>query len=382
MKNVSLLMLLLFYLNSSFAGNYKKIDEESSTIPAQLKTAEEIAQYLTKNLTTPTDKVRSIYFWIAQNIKYDLAKLNPNATYFDTQELVDDVLKTRKGVCANYAQLFHSCCQSVGVQSYVINGYTTQNGQLATISHAWNAVKIDSQYYCIDVTWAAGYIENGKYVHAFRDEYFLIEPREFIKSHVPFDPIWQFSNQPLTHKEIAKSNFSTFKVDANYNFGDSIALYMSLNSLEKTIAENRRIFKSGISNSLIEKQYKFNEQLIENFNYNLMVEKLQQSQELFNKSIEDYNVYIQSKNRQFENTTLEDDKIMEMVSISRNKMERAAGELESIHSTNYEFNRLLDEIQNAIKKLKQSLESEEKFIEKYINTAQPFRKLLFLSQGK
>ena len=379
MKKILLFALIILNINSSFCVDYSKIDSQSKTVPANLKTAEEIAKYLTRNLTSPTDKARAIYIWITQNIKYDLAQLNTNATYFNSQELVDDVLKNRKGVCANYAQLFYSCCQSAGLQSYVINGYTKEDGKMATISHAWNAVKIENKFYCIDVTWAAGYLDAGKYVHVFRDEYFMIKPAEFIKTHIPFDPIWQFSNNPITHDDFSKSDFSKLKITSNFNFNDSIALLDNLSPLDKSIRENLRIFHFGITNPLIEAQFTYNQKSIENYKYNKLVEKFKVSQDLFNKSVEDFNFYILSKNKQFDNMSLKDENIKEMLTTSRQKMESAENILKSIYSNNSEMNNFINEMKIAIENLKSNLDNEDAFVQKYIKTWTPLRKHLFVT---
>jgi len=379
MKRFILISFLLLNISASYSKDFSKIDGQSKTVPANLKTAEEIAKYLTRNITSPTDKARAIYIWIAQNIKYDLAKLNSNSTYFNSQELVDDVLQNRKGVCANYAQLFHSCCQSVGIQSYVINGYTKQDGKIANISHAWNAVKIDKQFYCIDVTWAAGYLDGGKYVHTFRVEYFLISPTEFVKTHMPFDPIWQFSNNPISHKDFEKANFKKIESETNFNFNDSIKILEKLDSMEKLVRENRRIFHFGITNPLIESQFSYNRKSIENYKYNKLVEKFQESQDLFNKCIEDFNFYIISKNKQFENTSLKDEKIIEMLAVTRRNMELSENILNSIYSTNSELNQSMTEMKTAIENLKSKLENEDEFVKKYIKTWGPLRKLLFVT---
>jgi len=57
-------------------ADYTKIDKQAESVPGNLKTAKEIARYLTKNLHTPTDKVRAIYYWMAHAIRYDVANMN------------------------------------------------------------------------------------------------------------------------------------------------------------------------------------------------------------------------------------------------------------------------------------------------------------------
>lgn len=379
MKKFILFALILLNINTSYCVDYVKIDNQSKTVPTNLKTAEEITQYLTRNLSSQTDKARAIYIWVAHNIKYDLVKMNANDVYFNTQELVDEALLKRKGVCANYAQLFHSCCQSAGLQSYVINGYTALEGKVANQSHAWNAIKIGKLFYNIDVTWAAGYLQNEKYVHSFRDEFFMIKPAEFIKTHIPFDPIWQFSNNPISHADFAKTDFSKLQLTSTFNFNDSIEMLEKLNQMEKMVRENKRIFHCGITNSLIETQFAYNQKSIENYKYNKMIEKFQKSQDIFNKSIEDFNYYILSKNKQFENTSLKDSIILEMLASSRKNMETAESGLKDIYSSSSELNQSLNEMKTAIEKLKVNLQNEELFVQKYINTWKPLRKFLFVT---
>jgi len=377
MKKLFYILIILLNINAIFSTNFTEIDSQSKTIPSSLKTAEQITQHLTQNLSTPTEKVRAIYSWIAYNIKYDVAKLDRNNIYFNSQELVDEVLKTRKGVCANYAQLMQSCCQLVAIQCYVINGYTLLNGEIGSMSHAWNAVKIGEQFYNIDVTWAAGYVDNGKYVHAFKDEYFMILPSEFIKTHVPFDPIWQFSTNPITHRAVEKRNYSNTTTSILFNFNDSISVLEQLNSQQKTERENLRINWGGVVNPLIKAQFTYNQMLIENYKYNQIVEKLQMSQDLINKSIVDFNAYIVYKNKQFENMSLEDAQIIGLLNATRIGLENAEKGINGLYADKTDFKNSIKEINGAIKNLKSALKNEELFMEKYINTAMPLRKLLF-----
>ena len=271
MKRLFAVLVLSFGFLFSFAVDYSKIDNQSLIIPTELKTPDEIATYLTRNLSLPIEKARAIYFWIAHNIRYDLELLNSNKKYIDSKEIVDEVLLNRKGVCQHYAELFHTCCQSVGVKSYVINGYTDQKGELAKYGHAWNAIKVDDKYYEIDVTWAAGFLEKGKYVHQFTDRFFLLSPASFIKTHIPYDPIWQFSNNPISHLEFEKQDFTKLTKSSTLNFQDSIQRQTTLKTLERLILENKRIAASGICTQTLREYVAQNQQKIINEKYNLAV---------------------------------------------------------------------------------------------------------------
>ncbi|NDP20123.1 MAG: hypothetical protein GZ091_03445 [Paludibacter sp.] len=370
MKLLFSILIFFFQVSHCFSVDYSKIDKQSATVPQNLKSAEEIAGYLTKNLNNSTEKTRAIYYWISHNIRYDMEMLTSNKSVTTTQELVVDVLKRRKGVCANYAELFHTCCKSVGIESYVINGFTKFDGKLATISHAWNGVVIDGKYYFIDVTWAAGHEDNGKYIHEFNDQFFLIQPSEFIKTHMPFDPIWQFSNNPLSNKEFESNNFAKLNKPSDYNFSDSIKSLNDLNPIDKLMRETRRITKSGLTNSLVREFTAQNQQNIVTLKYN-------QGVELVNKSVEDFNFYILCKNKQFDGTSMKDEKILEILADSRKKLEASEKEINFLNSDSGNINRMIKDMENSIKEMKTKLAVEDVFMVKYIKTWKPFRIFMF-----
>ena len=72
MKRFQLLVLFLFLGISLFATDYSSVDEQSHYVPFQLKTPPEIARYLTRNLHSDEEKVRAIYFWMANTMRFDV----------------------------------------------------------------------------------------------------------------------------------------------------------------------------------------------------------------------------------------------------------------------------------------------------------------------
>lgn len=98
-----------------------------------------------------------------------------------------------------------SSTRACGLEVGKISGYTKSfsyrvgdsfKGKPA--NHAWNAVKLDGQWQLLDVTWAAGYVNDGhQFVHRFNDQYFLTPPEEFILDHFPKDPQWQLLAEPV-----------------------------------------------------------------------------------------------------------------------------------------------------------------------------------------
>jgi hypothetical protein len=367
------LFVVLFFSSLfllSFAVDYSKIDNQSLTIPKELKTPDDIATYLTRNLSQPIEKARAIYFWIAHNIRYDLELLKSNKKYIDRKEIVEEVLLNRQGVCQHYAELFHACCASVGVKSYVINGYTNQKGELAKYGHAWNAITVDDKYYEIDVTWAAGFLEKGKYVHQFTDRFFLLSPASFIKTHIPYDPIWQFSNNPISHFEFEKQDFSKLTKSSTLNFQDSIKIQTTLKTIDRLVLENKRIAASGICTQTLRVYVAQNQQKIINEKYNLAVGS-------YNLAVETYNTYVLSKNRQFDGTTKPVDEILSFLTLSHNQIEKGESLLRFLSSDNANLNKLIEGLQTSISDLNSKLDNEDRFMKKYVATWRPFRFFLF-----
>jgi len=370
MKRTFLSLLLILNTCFLFSTDYSRIDKQAESVPSNVKTAGDIARYVTRHLTSPADKARAIYIWIGHNITYDVSRMYTTESYTNAQELIDKVLKTRRGVCSHYAALFQACCQSVGVQSYIIEGYTRQNDKTIPIGHAWNAVKIDGHFYNIDATWAAGYMKGNKYTRQFRDNYFLIPPVEFIKTHMPFDPIWQFLTNPVTHKAFDTGDFTALKKESDFKYDDLITEQSTSTTLDKLIGENIRIIQSGLTNQLTRDHVLHNRQSIDTEKYNKAADQ-------FNKGVEKYNEYVQYKNTQFQKLSMPEEQILEVLSSTRQLLESAGHALSTVSSDNYRFKQMVVSMERSINGMLKSLDSEDKFVSKYIKTNKAQRMQLF-----
>ncbi|MBI3139053.1 MAG: hypothetical protein HYZ15_10740 [Sphingobacteriales bacterium] len=176
---------------------------------------------LTRELTAPyTDKlpkVRSIFIWITDNIRYDYKFFNKGEEIKvpacrggqDCDEVMANwekkflttVLRKRKAVCEGYALLFTRMCDIAGIEAATINGYTRTQpyeiGHAGPIDHAWNAVWLDSSWHLLDPTWAAGVCtedENSGKLNGFQKKYnnyyFLTSFEEFSRNHFPQYTRW------------------------------------------------------------------------------------------------------------------------------------------------------------------------------------------------
>ena len=200
-------MLLRIFALSLFLFSYPL------SISAQSESLNEIIEAI----DFEEDTVKAVFVWVANNVKYDLDKLKQmddrdkagkhNDEEFLTEEsyreqLLETVIKKRKGVCYDFAILFDALVAALGYESYIVTGYTkTAEGKLNRGSgHAWNAVKVGESWHLYDPTWGAGYVRGGKkFVPNLNMNWYDVAPTEMIKDHMPLDPIWQLSKHPVNY---------------------------------------------------------------------------------------------------------------------------------------------------------------------------------------
>ena len=130
-------------------SQFARIDKHAANTPKKYeKSLSELANYLVIPAANETEKVRSLFSWIAFHIKYDDEEYNANAIKsYNAQEIIN----RKKGVCDGYSTLLSALCEEAGLQSKKIIGYAKGYGyspgrKFDDTNHAWNAVKIDGQW--------------------------------------------------------------------------------------------------------------------------------------------------------------------------------------------------------------------------------------------
>ena len=156
-----LLFTILFFISggivAQYQKNYAKVDSIIFSIPEKwTSSTTKLAQYINTKFSEESDKVRAIYVWVATNLTYDVENMFAPNSYEKEIELVEDAMKTRKGICGHFAETFNNIAHQVGLQSYSVTGYTQQHGEIDHLSHGWCATQIDSVWYIFDPTWGAG----------------------------------------------------------------------------------------------------------------------------------------------------------------------------------------------------------------------------------
>lgn len=165
------------------------------------------------------------------------------------------VLRNKKAVCEGYARLFKAMCNHAGIPARVLTGYArtnfTSRDNRFRSNHTWNAVRIDSNWHLLDITWASGYIAwpSGEFVRHYDDYYFLTPPEKFVQHHYPDDPRWtllteqpvlpEFRQTPFRQKSFSKYSITAFypaKGIIETSVGDTIQLELETGAVERNMS--------------------------------------------------------------------------------------------------------------------------------------------------
>ncbi len=358
-------------------NEFTLVDKIALQIPDSLsKTSEDISDYVNSNFISQTDKSRAIFIWIVNNIQYDIENMFAINFYQNTNEIIEKVMRTRKGICMHYAELYNSIANQCGIKSYVISGYTKQNGFVDYIPHAWSASLIDSAWYLFDPTWGSGYIQNSKFVKKPNDYYFKTNPEQLVKSHMPFDPLWQFLNHPVTNQEFYEGKTGLDKTKPYFNYQDTLSQFEQETEIEKLESSSRRIEKNGVKNSLVFDRLQHNKREIEYFNNKILVETYNFAVNHYNDGINQLNKFIDYRNKQF-TPKKPDNEIKEMVDLPEKSLINAREKLTEIKKPDSNTANSMIQLNKSIDEAMVNLNEQKAFLDKYFKTGKMSRKSLF-----
>lgn len=356
---------------------YQKTDKIAMQLPDSLsKSTTDIATYLNAHLASPTEKVRGAFTWIASSIQYDVKNMLAVDFTGNREERIKKALKDRKGICMHYAEIFHSVCTQLGIKSYVIGGYTKQNGAVSNMPHAWCAGLLDNNWYFFDPTWAAGYVQNNKFVRKINNDYFKIKPEQMISSHIPFDPLWQFLNYPITNQEFYDGKTAINKQKPFFNYLDTLTTHEKLSELDKLIDSSRRIEQNGIKNYLISNQLQQMKQEIDYYTNKTTFDLFNNAVNFYNEGINLLNAFVNFRNKQF-TPKKSDEGIKIMIDEIETALLNSQSKLKEIKGKNAQISTNIAQLSKSIEDAFKNLDEQKEFLNKYFNTPKLLRKSLF-----
>ena len=137
------------------------VDKALKALPPRDKTTKEVMMTRMKSTRTfysltDMEAAYMVYKWEYENLQYDCYNYNHDRDAIDFTE--DGTYSSGVGVCDGFARLYVSLCGAMGVEAYRVVGYSKAGdfvpGVIPNASdHAWNAIKVDGNYYVLDTTW-------------------------------------------------------------------------------------------------------------------------------------------------------------------------------------------------------------------------------------
>jgi len=354
-----LLLLLLLLISPAIQAqkvNWKQVETRFQNNKNDFKSIGELESFISGNFSNQEDQAAAVYWWLGKNIRYDVASLRSQQGPDQTeQQITLNCFRQRKGVCEGYAGIMDSLFQLLDIPSFIISGYTRQGAEINELPHAWVAAMINDDWFLFDPTWAAGTLNGRKFEPAFDDSYFMVSPKKMVETHMPFDPIWQFSSQPLTHGDFLNAPAKRNDQASFYNFNDSIAAYLSLDPTEQLMAEYARLSKDFYPHSALRRRMEYLTNNIEISRYNQQVDLLNKATCLYNKAVESYNSYIglQRKSIGFKTKDSKEKLLQSAQAISE-----AKAILKALDQPEQDLRRGVRELSNSVEKLWESLEKE------------------------
>lgn len=147
--------------------------------------AEEILEEIIADGMTDLEKETAVYTWLTNSVDYDWSHMDILAETARDAYGPYGGLVNRSAVCLGYATSFQLLMDLLGIECVTVVGA----GSHSTADHAWNVVKVDGKWYCVDVTWDANGREQLDGEYEWR--YFNLTSDEMAKDHQ-----WDYANVP------------------------------------------------------------------------------------------------------------------------------------------------------------------------------------------
>jgi hypothetical protein len=379
MKNSCVLFFFFFSLLSFGQINtkYASVDAKMTAISDDSTTSVgAIVRYINANFKTDEDKIRAAFYWTTTNISYDVANMFTVDFDESEQDKIAKTLQTKKGVCINYAVVFNALSREIGMESYIILGYTKQNGKVGNLAHAWTAAKINGSWCMFDPTWGAGYVNNGKFYKKLNNAYFKVEPAKIIASHIPFDYLWQFSNYPITNGEFYEGKIQINKSKKYFDFEKEIVKYNASSEIDQLFETAARIERNGLKSAMIVERYEGKKKQLVYLRQNENIKKLNSIVIEMNEAVVLLNDFIHYRNRKFK-PTFSDEVINDMIQIPRDKLAKCQNDIYGVGTLGSENASNLASIKKTIGVALAQAEEHAQFVKNYLGKSKMVRKTMF-----
>ncbi len=207
---------------SSLTGHIVSYEFESivpSEIRDDLREELEDAADLCVNRIDPYasdyEKIKFVYEYIIDQTEYG------DAARPDSQN-IQSVLLNRKSVCAGYSRAFQYILHRCGMFCTYLTGKIADGGD-----HGWNMVRLDGNYYFVDVTWGDPVFVNQEEgtsgdssARGINYNYLCCTAGDLYKTHIPDERVAlpPCDRDDYNYYKLNNCYFETFSYDTVYSY--------------------------------------------------------------------------------------------------------------------------------------------------------------------
>jgi Transglutaminase-like superfamily len=379
MKFASFIFTLFFVLPilGQPKNEYASVDSRMAAIPdISAQSSASIARYIDSNFKKDEDKIRGVFYWVATNISYDVPKRFEKNNSETPQKRIENTIKSKKGVCMDYVLTFNEIASLLKIKCFFVGGYTKQNITINDLSHAWSAAKINNEWFVFDPTWGAGYVNNVTYTKKLNNYYFKMSPKESIKTHMPFDFLWQFSNYPVTFHDFNNGQLQENKSKPVFDYLEIIENQKNISYIDQLRTSIERTERNGAKNKLIDDYLENKKKELAVYYKNTDSVNLSKIVADFNRGIALFNDYVKYRNKQFK-PNYADNEILYMIESPASIFEKCNKDLETLSKSESSDKNYITNLQKSISDISERVTKEKEFVVSYLKKSKADRPASF-----
>lgn len=180
-RGVRSTVMTTYHFYPDIAGDINDIPAMEATLN---HTVDEIVS-AANQLNSDYEKALFVHDFIVTNCKYDMntyftSAFSQNSQNFSHAYSAYGCLVNRTAVCSGYARAYLLLMNRLGIECGFVTGIGTNDSTSG--DHAWNYIKLDGDYYFVDVTWDDPIMLGGT-SNDIRRDYFCITTSELLQDH-------------------------------------------------------------------------------------------------------------------------------------------------------------------------------------------------------
>ena len=287
--------ILLYFFILAFTSKAVEPQTNQPIIPDEYThSVDSLALYLECNCDTEEEKLKTLYIWMTHTFRYRMFEAFVAGNQREGEEKeIQVLLDKRTGVCRDFSLLFKYVAQAMDIPAFFVEAYTKDSqGYIQREAHAWNVAKVNGKWYNYDTTYGMGYARNNEFVSRPTMEQYMVPSSEFMKTHMPFDPIWQLDEHPMTYQAFdqpAEHGKEVYQPLFNYN--DSIIAYSKQNMYQQSLALQDRILHNGTANALVQYLLDVNGSNIKVHHHNVVYESYKESMKYYSQGWDEMKLF-------------------------------------------------------------------------------------------